>query len=572
MSLRRRLFIPVVTALLPIVAIQLYNHARLHTEREQEVRNSAIDQARRAAAEQQRIIDGVHNVLSTLVVLNSVRSQQAARCNGLFGAIRPSFKGFESLVATRADGVPFCVARADRKGVPNDMLSVGNQPFFKEAMERKTFTVGGYAREPGSDAPVFRLAMPYFDYHGEQPRGVVYVSYNLNWLSVRLNGLQWNQGQTFSVIDHDGITLVHRPDSERHVGRPEPSGIWTHIRKAEGPFTFEARGDGSQRIYGVVPTVLGPEGLAVTVGLDRRAAFSSLNNANLRGILVIAGGALSAFWLAWLIGLRLVRTPIESLLEISRRWRNGDLTARANLADTTELGQLGQAFDGMAADLERAMQVKDLLLRELNHRVMNSLQTLSALFSLQARSLRDPEARRRFDDAVKRINSIALAYRRMHATGGVESIDFSEYLRELCADISRSLMPDGHGCRVESDSILLGPPQASSLALIVNELVTNAVKHGDKNTAVDVKFERSAEGCLLVVRNTGVLPTGYDPVRSSGFGMQMVNMLVDQLGGRLDVSCTSRETEFAVSFAPAVPQLPQLVLVENDHTAAAEPR
>ena len=395
MSLRRRLFIPVVIALLPIVAIEAYNQVRLHTEREREVRNSAIDQARRAAAEQQRIIDGVHNVLSTLVVLRSVRSQQTARCDDLFAAIRPSFKGFESLVATRSDGVPFCVAHANSKSIRNDMLSVGNQPFFKEAMEKKSFVVGGYTREPESGAPVFRLAMPYFDYHGKQPRGVVYVSYNLNWLAVRLNGLQWNDGQTFSVIGRDGIILVRHPGSKRYVGRPEASDIWMRMRKAESPFAFEAHWDGSQRIFGVIPTALGPEDLAVTVGLNRSAAFSSLNHANLRGILVIAGGALSAFWLAWLIGLRLVRAPIETLLDTSRRWRNGDLTARTNLTDSTELGQLGQAFDGMAADLERAMQLKDLLLRELNHRVMNSLQTISALFNLQARSLRDPEARRK---------------------------------------------------------------------------------------------------------------------------------------------------------------------------------
>jgi two-component sensor histidine kinase len=563
MSLRRRLFFPVVTALLPIIAIEAYNQVQLRTAREQEIRDSSIEQARRVAAELQRIIDGAHNVLSTIVVLNSVRTQAAARCNGLFAAILPSFKGFESLVAARADGQRFCVARAANKNGRIDLPSVGNQPFFKEAIQKKAFTVGGYAREPGNGAHIVHIAMPYFD-RNKQPRGVVYVSLSLTWLAIRLSGPQWTESNSFSIVDRNGIILIRQPGWERYVGLSVPAKIWTRVASAAAPFDFEARSqqDGRQRILGVIPPARGPGGLAVTVGFDRQTAFLSLDDASLREILVIAGGALLAFWLAWLIGLRLVRTPIEGLLKTVQRWRSGDLTARTQLSGTTELGQLGEAFDAMAEDLEQAMQVKDLLLRELNHRVMNNLQTISALFSLQARSLHDPEARGKFNEAVNRINSIALAYRRMHTTGGVEAIEFSEYLRELCTDIGQSLMPKGDRCHVDADSILLGPQQASSLALIVNELVTNAIKHGDPNTPVEVKFGRSADGCRLAVRNAGALPADYNPARSSGFGMQMVKTLVDQLGGRLDVSCMAKETEFAVTFAPAVPQPPQLGLVE----------
>ena len=564
MSLRQRLFVPVVTALLPIVAIEAYNQVQLRTARELELRESAVDQARRVAAEQQRIIDSVQNVLSTLVVLNSVRSQNAARCNGLFAAILPNFKGFESLIATRADGTPFCVAHTDAKNNHIDLPSMHDQQFFKDAMDKKTFVVGAYARDPATANPIVRLAMPYFD-HSKKPRGVVYVSLNLIWLASRLSGPQWNEGTSFSIADRNGIILVRQPNWQNYVGQPTPSELWARVATAAAPFDFDARSprDGAQQIFGAIPPSRGPGGLTVTVGLNRHAAFLSLNDATLRGLLVIAGGAIFAFSLAWMIGLQLVRSPIESFIKTTRRWRSGELAARTGLTGPTEFGQIGEAFDAMAADLERAIQYKDLLLQELNHRVMNSLQTISALFNLQARSLRDPEARQKFNDAVTRINSIALAYRRMHATGSVEAVDFSEYLRELCGDISQSLMHKNNGCHVEADSVLLGPQQASSLALIVNELVTNAIKYGDRTAPVDVKFGRSADGCRLAVRNAGALPAGYNPMRNSGFGMQMVNMLVEQLGGRLDVSCMAGEIEFAIGFAPAVSQPPQLTLIED---------
>ncbi len=548
MSLRQRLFLPVVAALLPIIAIEGYNQIELHATREREVRDSAIDQARRVAAEQERIVDGVRNVLSTLVVLNSVRSQEVARCNGLFAAILPNYEGFDSLVATRADGTPFCAARAKGDGSLKS-LAVADRPFFKEAMEKEIFVVGGYARVSG--VPVFHIAVPYFD-RSNRPRGVVYVAYSLKSLTTRLSGSQLTEGEMLSVVDRDGIILVRQPDWEDHVGRPISHEIWTRLTTATMPFDFEAvsRADGVTRIFGVVPPSLVPEGFAVIVGLNREAAFAPLKDASMREILVIAGGTLFAFLLAWLIGLRLVRAPIEDLLETTRRWRDGDLAARTSLSGPTELGQLGEAFDAMANDLQQAMHAKDMLLRELNHRVMNSLQTISALFTLQARSLQDPDARAKFDDAVNRINSVAVAYRRMHASGGVETIDFAEFLRELCADISRSLLPEDNPCRVKSDAVLLGSQQASSLALIVNELVTNAVKHSGNDSPIEVTFTQSADVCRLSVRNAGSLPPGYDPANGSGFGMRLVKMLADQLGGRLEVSGAAGRTEFAVTFAP----------------------
>ena len=558
MSLRQRLFLPVVAALLPIMAIEAYNQAELHTTREREIRNTAIEQARRVAAEEQRIVDGVRNVLSTLIVLNSVRAQEPARCNGLFAAVLPNYEGFDSLVATDADGRPFCGARvgdSDSVGA----LSVGNRPFFKEAMEKKTFTVGGFARVPGSNTPVFHIAVPYFARGGNRPLGVVYVGYSLKSLATHLSGSQLTKGQRLSIVDRDGVILVRQPNWESHVGRPIPQEIWTRLTTATMPFDFEAHSpeDGVTRIFGVIPPALNSGGFAISFGLNRDAAFAPLNEANFRQILVVVGGTLLAFLLAWLIGLRLVRAPIEGLLETTRRWRSGDFTARAALSGPSELGQLGEAFDTMADELQRAMHAKDMLLRELNHRVMNSLQTISALFRLQARSLRDPEAREKFNEAVGRINSIAVAYRRIHTAGGVETIEFSEFLRDLCADISKSLMPDDNLCRVTCDPILLGSQQASALALIVNELVTNAVKHGDGKSPIEVTFTQSADGGRLSVRSAGVLPADFDASGTSGFGMRVVQMLAEQLGGRLEASSEAGHVEFAVTLAPAAPEPPQ---------------
>ncbi len=104
------------------------------------------------------------------------------------------------------------------------------------------------------------------------------------------------------------------------------------------------------------------------------------------------------------------------------------------------------------------------------------------------------------------------------------------------------------------------------LALVVNELVTNAIKHGGQEPAIIVKLGRSSEGCRLAVRNRGDLPPNYNPAATKGFGMRMVRSTVAQLSGHLEAASMGGETEYAVTFKPSVPQ-PTLFTVVNGEQA-----
>jgi two-component sensor histidine kinase len=105
------------------------------------------------------------------------------------------------------------------------------------------------------------------------------------------------------------------------------------------------------------------------------------------------------------------------------------------------------------------------------------------------------------------------------------------------------------------------------LALVVNELVTNAIKHGGPEPAITVKLGRSSEGCRLAVRNRGDLPPNYKPDATRGFGMRMVRSTVLQLNGHLEAASMAGETEFAVTFQPSVPQPTVFTVVEGGQTA-----
>lgn len=566
----RRLLILMGAALLPALALQGYNQYELHQARDSDIRREVLEQSWRLAAEQQLLIDRMRNVLEGVAELPAIRGQNPADCLAQVNRLQPRLDGVVAIVVTDADGTTVCASETDppRRVLPQ----IGDRPFFRQAMESGQFTVGGYTFGRRLHRHILPFAMPYRDQAGT-PAGVIVLSLDLSWLSQRLAGKQWNPNQAFVIADHDGLILVRHPDHEAYVGKQIPADVWGTAGRAKEPGnnTVTSPFDNVTRIIGYVPPALGPASFYVSVGYDRDAAFANVAAVSWRGVAMVLAGMAMALLLAWYFGDRLIRRPIMKLVDATQRWRSGDLTARSGLHGETELGQLGESFDAMASDLQRALEYKDVLLRELSHRVMNSLQTLSSLFTLQARKLHDPEARGQLDQAVRRIQSVATAYRRMHLANGREVVDFAGFLDELVKDFNRSVLGLGQ-CAVQADPLLLLPDQAMPLALTVNELITNAIKHGAPETPITVKLGRSSGGWRIAVRNRGGLPIGFDPAAATGFGMRMVIGMVKQIDGRLECSCMADETEFAVTFKATVTQPASLSVVQSGTAKPARPR
>jgi len=562
----RRLLILMGAALVPALALQGYNQYELHRARDSDIRREVLEQSWRLAAEQQLVVDRMRNVLQGLVELPAIRMQNPADCLAQVNRLQPRFDGVAAIVVTNADGTTVCASDTDP---PRQAASqIGDRPFFRQAMASGEFTVGGYTFGRRLRRHILPFAMAYRDAAGA-PAGLVVAALDLGWLSRRLAGKQWNPHQAFVIADRDGLILVRHPDHDAFVGKQIPADIWGAASGAKEATnaTLVSPLDKVTRIVGIIPPAIGPAGFYVSAGYDRDAAFANVGAVSWRGVVMVLAGMAIALLLAWYFGDRLIRRPIMTLVEATQRWRGGDLSARSGLHGETELGQLGESFDAMAADLQRALEYKDVLLRELSHRVMNSLQTLSSLFTLQARKLHDPEARGQLDQAVRRLQSVATAYRRLHLANGREVVDFAGFLDELAKDFNRSVMGLGQ-CTVQADPLLLLPDQAMPLALTVNELITNAIKHGTAESPITVKLGRSSEGWRIAVRNRGALPIGFDPSATSGFGMRMVIGMVKQIDGRLECSCMADETEFAVTFKATVAQPAPLSVIQG---SAAKP-
>lgn len=188
---------------------------------------------------------------------------------------------------------------------------------------------------------------------------------------------------------------------------------------------------------------------------------------------------------------------------------------------------------------EEELRQSALLMREVNHRVANSLQLASSILRMQAHQEADAHTRDQLEKAGLRINSIQHVHDRLYRSGDMRTIEFSQYLRDLCNDLADSVMQEeaGHRMKLDADCerLRLSTDIASKLGLVINEFVTNAFKHGtaaDGETRIHVRSHRRDEVLFIEVSDNGAgLPPDFDIARIKGLGMRLVRFVSSSLGG-----------------------------------------
>lgn len=210
-----------------------------------------------------------------------------------------------------------------------------------------------------------------------------------------------------------------------------------------------------------------------------------------------------------------------------------DLLANA-IEQVMRHAALSQAKDRAETDLRASNARLEALLREVNHRVANSLQLVSALVSLQSNALADDGARAALQDTQRRIAAIAQVHRRLYTSDNVESVDMRDYLGALVDELADTWSTTNapRHVRLAAEPILLPTDRAVSLGVIVNELVSNACKYAypsGTSGEIRVALRRTDDGFELIVEDDGV---GIDPgmaPRGTGLGSRVINAMAQSL-------------------------------------------
>jgi PAS domain S-box-containing protein len=193
--------------------------------------------------------------------------------------------------------------------------------------------------------------------------------------------------------------------------------------------------------------------------------------------------------------------------------------------------------------IKATLEEKVVLLKEIHHRVKNNLQVISSLLYLQSEQVADPQVRTVLQDSQNRVRSMALIHEKLYQAKDLVRVDMAEYIQNLSNYLFRSYAAHAGRVRLNVDvaAIQLAIDTAMPCGLIINELVSNALKHGfpDGRTGeIYIKLAQEEHGTYrLVVGDTGVgLPQAFNAVKTSSLGLQLVHTLVRQLDGAIDFS------------------------------------
>ncbi len=224
------------------------------------------------------------------------------------------------------------------------------------------------------------------------------------------------------------------------------------------------------------------------------------------------------------------------------------MSALANTLGLALYGRMAlQRASDAATSTAHALSQEHTLLDELRHRNKNDLQLIQAMLVIQKRGHTDAQMRGSFDDVMDRIAAIGVAHDQLTPNRGGGRIQLTDYLRALCGNLATRR--DNVGIETHLASMDILHERAVPLGLIVNELVTNALKYAfphDRAGTIQVGFETLAQGeAVLTVRDDGI---GMGPPRPGSSGTGLVRRLVQQLGGQLDREDVQQGTSFAVTF------------------------
>jgi two-component system, sensor histidine kinase PdtaS len=203
---------------------------------------------------------------------------------------------------------------------------------------------------------------------------------------------------------------------------------------------------------------------------------------------------------------------------------------------------------------DELIQQLEVLSKESDHRLLNGLQMISSLLSLQSRAAANAVVASQLAVAAARVATIGRVHRHLHSLDSVPTVAFKRYLGDLCRDFSTMLSSEEHpeqAIVVEGIEIELPTVTAVPLGFIVNELITNAVKYGEGRTTVTLE-PTPGKGCAVSVCNDGpVLPQGFDPAASKGLGMTIIRSFVERIGGELRIGRGDKNhgTRFTVLFS-----------------------
>lgn len=204
-------------------------------------------------------------------------------------------------------------------------------------------------------------------------------------------------------------------------------------------------------------------------------------------------------------------------------------------------------------EMADSLNEKEMLLKEIHHRVKNNLQVISSLLNLQSEFVKDKNDQELFRESQTRAKSMALIHERLYQSTDLRRIDFSEYIQSLISDLYSTYGNNTESItlKMELEPIMLDINVAIPCGLIINELVSNVMKHAfpnDEKGELNIKFYSNDGNLILIIHDNGLgFPKDFDFKNTDSLGLKLVNTLVNQIDGQIELMKV-KGTGFKIKF------------------------
>lgn len=406
--------------------------------------------------------------------------------------------------------------------------------------------------------PALMLTYPVYASSGDLT-GFTVVSTQLMPVGVRENPQTDTQ---FLTLDRAGDVISSAASAENAQQTLPEVGF--DPRAATSPTSFRAVGrDGVSRFYGLT-SVLGEE-LFVLASRPAPSQSAGLLSAKNRSWFFPALMWLASLAVAWFATSMFFTGQVLRLRQSMWQFAEARQVVQPRLfrAASSELRDVADSFIGMTdkilrdeAQIEEALRQKDVLLREVHHRVKNNLQLIASIMSMQMRQTGSHEVKNILKTLHDRVNSLATVHRSLYQTTGRVDIAMDEHLDTIMHQVMRMGVDIDLGIDVRTsfDRIVLNPDQAVPLSLFVTEAMTNALKYigakdgSDKWISLDLKRVDSGMAEVVIENSLPDEITEPDPLSSSGLGSELMEAFAEQLGGTLTTNPAKDRYRVAVRF------------------------
>lgn len=548
-GLRPRLVLIVGVAMLAPGALAVLQAISSYNSSMRILEQNLAQAAQLSASEEVNMIAASREILTSLAAHPDVRAMRGAACRRALQRAIGGLDQYSGAAVANADGLLTCASAPMRQ-----LVNTADREWFREIMSGDGFVLSDLviSRWLGSWGIV--SAVPLVDDEG-LIKGAVALFIGLDWLTRRYRHDGADDQTAFALLDSQGEIITE--DADRSPARsplPVKALIDRQLREqlmSGQTRTFRARGhDGTWRLYAISPLLGGR--IFVILGTPVLTAIGPL-------ALQVAWGVFTPL-LMWALAIAVVWFGIEHLVvrwityleRITSAYAAGRHNVRPErvAAAPAEIRSLGETFSRMAdlisareIELRDSLTQKEILVREIHHRVKNNLQLVMSLLNLHARRIRDPRAEVAFAEARSRINALATLHRRLYESESLQEIDLRWFLEDLCSELRRGGLSRGRSVElvVDSPSEVIGSEVAVPLGLLVTEAITNAYKHAFNERdggRIRVVVARDSPSTLTIeIRDDG---TGFDSAASAaaeatGLGRSLIEAFVRQLRGELEI-------------------------------------